>query len=114
MNNYYFSQTKRPKGKTLTEAVELYWKHLYKVGNDENVDKTFRTYHLLYYEIIQEYLSSDKNLQVLIENVVAQIDVRFPWVEGGARDALGIIGAELSNILAQYSTYPPFSEDKDG
>jgi hypothetical protein len=112
MNNNYFSQVLNIQTATLREAVEMYTEHLKKVGDDPHLDKKYADYHRMYYEIISGYLESAKNLQPLIENIVMQIHVRFPWANGTTKDALGMIGAELSHILEKHSIHTVRFDDE--
>ena len=105
MDNYYFSKTRDIESDTLEEAVRVYAQHLQQVSQDPHLDKTYRDYHKMYYEIILGYIDSARNLQPLIENIVSQIYVRFPWSSGTTKDALGMIGAELSHMLEKHSTF---------
>jgi len=105
VDNYYFSKTRDVESDTLEEAVRAYALHLREVSEDPHSDKTYRDYHKMYHEIISGYLDSARNLQPLIENIVSQIHVRFPWVSGTTKDALGMIGAELSHILEKHSRF---------
>ena len=106
MNNYYFSQIKERPAASLEESLRLYIDTLKEIGHHEQNEETYRTYHLLYSEVLENYLlQGSESLQLIIENIVKQIDIRFPWAHGGAKDALGMIGAELSHILAIHSVH---------
>ena len=112
VNNHYFSQVLNIHTSDLREAIEMYARHLKKVGEDPHLDKKYSDYHRMYYEIISGYLESANNLQPLIENIVMQIHVRFPWSKGTTKDALGMIGAELSHILEKHSVFTVRFEDE--
>ena len=102
MNNYYFQKAYKVSADSLKEALVDYRAHLKKVST-EHEDDIYKNYHLLYYEIINGYLETDQDLQFLIENIVQQIHTRLPWCSGSSKEALGVIGAELSLMLERYS-----------